>query len=112
MYYEEISTLVDRCSTVPTEEFWGKVPSDKYPNLAAFAKAMLTTPVSNADCERAFSQVNLIKTNQQNRFSMEGVASLLFVKDGVKNVAESCATFEPSDEFTGMVIYLTVFIDI
>jgi hypothetical protein len=88
MYDEEISTLADRCSTVPTEEFWGKVPTDKYPNLAAFTKAMLTIPVSNADCERAFSQVNLIKTNQRNRFSTEGVASLLFVKDGVKNVAE------------------------
>lgn len=98
MYDEEISTLADRCSTVPTEEFWGKVPTDKYPNLAAFTKAMLTIPVSNADCERAFSQVNLIKTNQRNRFSTEGVASLLFVKDGVKNVAEQCAIFEPSDE--------------
>ena len=59
---------------------------------------MLTIPVSNADCECAFSQVNLIKTNQQNRFSTEGVASPLFVKDGVKSMAESCATFEPSDE--------------
>lgn len=102
MYDEEISTLIDRCSALPTEEFWGKVPTDKYPNLAAFVLAMLTIPVSNADCERTFSQVNLIKTKQRNRFSTEGVASLLFVRDGVKNVAELCTTFQPTDEMLAL----------
>ena len=28
----------------------------------------------------------------------EGVASLIIVKDGVKNMIDSCATFKPSDE--------------
>ena len=59
---------------------------------------MLTIPVSNEDCEQVFSQVNLIKTEHRNRFSTEGVASLIFVKDGVKNMTDSCATFKPSDE--------------
>ena len=88
MYDEETSLLV----------FWGKVSADKYPTLVAFSKAMLTIPVSNVDCERVFSQVNLIKTEHRNRFSTEGVASLIFVKDGMKNMADSCATFKPSDE--------------
>ena len=29
---------------------------------------------------------------------MEGVASLIFVKDGIKNMTDCCATFKPSDE--------------
>ena len=73
MYDEKRSLLVDQCSSTPTEEFWGKVPTDIYPTLVAFAKAMLTIPVSNVDCERVFSQVNLIKTEHRNRFSTEGV---------------------------------------
>ena len=59
---------------------------------------MFTIPVSNADSERVFSQVNLIKTVHRNRFSVEGVASLIFVKEGVKNEADSCAQFKPSQE--------------
>ena len=36
MYNEEISTLADRCSTLPMEESWKKAPIGKYPNLKAF----------------------------------------------------------------------------
>ena len=57
---------------------------------------MLCLPVSNADCERVFSQVNMIKSTHRNTLSTEGVASLIFVKDGVKHLSESCVQFEPS----------------
>ena len=61
---------------------------------------MLCLPISNADCERVFSQLNLnlIKTKQRNRFSTEGVASLIFVKDGIKHMSGSCKNFEPTKE--------------
>ena len=59
---------------------------------------MLCLPISNADCERVFSQLNLIKTKQRNRFSTEGVASLIFVKDGIKHISGSCENFEPTKE--------------
>ena len=59
---------------------------------------MLTIPVSNVDCERVFSPVSLIKTEHGNRFPTDEVASLIFVKDGVKNITESCAAFTPCDE--------------
>ena len=101
IYDDEISSLVDRCAGVPTEVFWAEVArsnSEKYQNLLAFIKVMFTIPVSNADSERVFSQVNLIKTVHRNRFSVEGVASLIFVKEGVKNEADSCAHFKPSQE--------------
>ena len=78
-------------------EFCGKVSTDKYSTLVALAKAMLTIPVSNVDCERVFSQVNLIKTEHGNRFPTEEVALLIFVKDDVKNMTDSCAALMPCD---------------
>ena len=99
VFDEEMSDLADSCATSPTEEFWAKVAAnDNYKIFGTFAKAMLCLPVSNADCERVFSQVNMIKTTHRNRFSTEGVASLIFVKDGVKHLSESCVQFEPSAE--------------
>jgi hypothetical protein len=99
IFDEEVSDLADSCATLPTEAFWVKISSnDNYKLLGAFAKAMLCLPVSNADCERVFSQVNLIKTSHRNRFSTEGVASLIFVKEGVKHTSESCVKFEPTRE--------------
>ena len=94
MFDEEISDLADS-STSPAEEFWGKVSvNEKYKILGTFVKAMLRLPVSNADCERVFSQVNLIRTEHRNRFSTEGVASVIFVKEGIKSMAESCEDFQ------------------
>lgn len=94
---DEISNLADTCASSPAEEFWAKVVvNEKYRNLGTFVKAMLCLPVSNADCERVFSQVNLIKTKHRNRFSTEGVASVIFVKDGIKSNAGSWDEFEPT----------------
>ena len=101
IYDDEISGLVDECAAAPTEVFWGEVARlnlEKYQNLLAFVKVMFTIPISNADCERVFSQVNLIKTIHRNKFSVEGVASLIFVKEGVQNATDSCAHFQPSEE--------------
>ena len=99
IFDEEISDLADSCATSPAEEFWGKVSvNEKYKILGTFVKAMLCLPVSNADCERVFSQVNLIKTEHRNRFSTEGVASVIFVKEGIKSMAESCEDFQPTNE--------------
>ena len=49
---------------------------------------MFTIPVSNADTEHVFSQVNLIKNVHRDGFSIEGV----------KDEADFCAHFKPSQE--------------
>ena len=65
---QEISELADSCATSPTNEFWAKVASkENYKVLGDFAKAMLCIPVSNADCVRVLSQVNLIKTTHTSK---------------------------------------------
>lgn len=99
---EEISELADQCAALPTEEFWANVAlNEKYQVVGRFAKAMLCLPISNADSERVFSQLNLIKTKQRNRFSTEGVASLIFVKEGIKGMSGSCENFQPTEEMLG-----------
>ena len=98
IYDDEISGLVDECAAAPTEVFWGEVARlnlEKYQNLLAFVKVMFTFPISNADCERVFSQVNLINAIYRK---VEGVASLMFVKEGIQNATDSCAHFQPSEE--------------
>ena len=109
---EQISELADKCATSPTEEFWGNVAlNEKYRILGRFVKAMLCLPISNADCERVFSELNLIKTKQRNCFSTEGVASLIFVKDGIKHMLGSCENFEHNKEMLDLCnkeMYTTV----
>lgn len=54
-----------------TDEFRGiiKKQFENYKTLAQFALNLLCLPHSSADCERAFSEVNLIKTKLTNSLS-------------------------------------------
>ena len=61
---------------VTEEELWQKVYQYKdasgeraFKELALFALSMLSLPLSNADVERAFSQVNIIKSKLRNRMA-------------------------------------------
>lgn len=55
--------------------------------LVNFVKCILSLPVSSANVERKFSQLNLIKTNQRMSLNSDTTASLLYAKEyiGVKN---------------------------
>lgn len=46
--------------------------------LASYALRILCLPINNADVERVFNQVNLIKTNLRNRMSQELLVSILY----------------------------------
>jgi len=66
-----------------------------YPLLSSLTQDLLTLPVANAACERVFSSVHAIKTKQRNRFETEGVASVIFAKQGLNG---KCTNFAPSKE--------------
>lgn len=53
--------------------------------------------MSNASCERIFSQINLIKTKTQNRFINKHVASILHIKQGISEYGD-CVSFQPTKE--------------
>ena len=59
-------------------------------------KGLLVLPHANADTERVFSQVNLIKTDTRNRLITKTVSALLSTKEGIKTVAGDCRKFEPT----------------
>lgn len=70
----------------------------EFTNLAKFALNLLSIPHSNAQCERIFSKVNLIKTKQRNRLITDTVNGSLLSSQCIKENNGTCITFEPSKQ--------------
>ena len=51
--------------------------SSLYPYLSNIASIALTLPISTADCERGFSTMNRIKTDQRNRLKTSTLDKLI-----------------------------------
>ncbi|KAG6439431.1 hypothetical protein O3G_MSEX000767 [Manduca sexta] len=86
------------------DKFWGAIGkmvdangAPKYLNITNLAKALLCFPMSNASCERIFSQLNLNKTKIRNRFLNKHVSALLTIKEGIKEHGD-CVSFKPTKE--------------
>lgn len=65
---------------------------------STFAKHILCLPVSNAKCERIFSDVNRIKTKDRNRFINKNVSSIVHAKEGLRDI-NGCSSFNPDENF-------------
>ena len=79
------------------EGFWVQVhQSGKYMTLSKFTKSLLTIPVSNADCERIFSCVNIKKSDKRNRLSNRSLTNEIISGEAIKGKGE-CVKFEPSN---------------
>ena len=70
--------------TDDVEQFWVDVANHKdassdndFKELSDFILSMLALPFSNVAVERAFSQMNLIKTKYRNRMQQEMLEALL-----------------------------------
>lgn len=73
-------------------EFWKTVARMKnsmgqpmFPNLIEVVKFVFTFPHSSATCERAFSELNLVKTKTRNKLLMKTCEAVMQIKDQVKN---------------------------
>ena len=66
-----------------------------FPNLSCFALNMLALPVSNTDCERLFSKLNLIKTDIRNQLSPETLRAILYLAEAVKEQEACCEFLQP-----------------
>ena len=69
----------------------------QYRTFATFALNVLALPTSNADVERLFSKLNLIKRKQRNCLNMNTVKSLMTLSE-ISLQQGDCRTFEPSLE--------------
>lgn len=68
-------------------KFWAEVLNFKdtagnnpYINIAKFAIQLLTLPWSNAEVERVFSQVNLVKTKIRSCLQSETLNDILSIR--------------------------------
>ncbi|KYN30271.1 hypothetical protein ALC57_00266 [Trachymyrmex cornetzi] len=82
--------------------FWAKLmfidDNDQgltFKKLSKFVLDVLSLPHSNADCERLFSQINLIKTKTRNKLITSTINGLLLTKQRVQG---NCLNYEPSKQ--------------
>ncbi|KYN00584.1 hypothetical protein ALC62_08634, partial [Cyphomyrmex costatus] len=106
---------------VDVDIFWNEVSNKKgaaekseFDELARFALDALCLPHSNADCERIFSRVNLIKTKYRNKLKIETVNGSILATECVKRQCaeeekSNCVTFKPTEKMfermTANVLY-------
>lgn len=97
---------------MPVDEYWGRISAItdgtealQFPVVAKFMKQLLVLPHSNADTERIFSQINLIKSKVRNKLTTETVNSLLSTKDAIEN----CTKFIPSNEMVKSMDSATIY---
>ena len=87
------------------EEFWADVLNYRdssgeqcFKDLALFALSFLAMPLSNADVERFFSQMNQVKSKLRNRMGQKTLSSILSIRYGLRRVGICCKGFAPTAE--------------
>ena len=78
--------------------FWGSLSQmidtsgeSRFPTVSKLTKSLLSLPHSNADVERVFSQVVLIKTKTRNSLKSHTLDAVLMTKQSLS----SCIQFKP-----------------
>lgn len=97
--------LINWNATKDTKQFWYEVYNFKdasnenpFKPLASFAVMLLTLPISNAEVERLFSQLNLIKTKIRNKLSVTTTNSILRIRYSLKQYNKCCHNYDiPND---------------
>lgn len=84
-------------STENTTEFWSEVYNytdasgiKPFEELCKAALAALSLPHSNAEVERLFSQMSVVKSKLRNRLSLHTLNSILLVRYGLKLAGDTC----------------------
>ena len=81
-FWAEVSKYKDACKENPFED------------LCKFALTILCLPHSNADVERAFSQVTIIKNKLRNKMKVSTINNILSIRHGLKRHGKCCYDFD------------------
>lgn len=83
-----------------TEEFWIEVylykdsaGENPFKELANLAFRILCLPFSNADVERLFSTMNIIKNKLRNKMKLPLLTNILSIKYGLKRMNKCCNSY-------------------
>jgi hypothetical protein len=88
-----------------TELFWIEVKNyrdasneNPFQNLVDVALRILCLPHSNAEVERVFSSMNIVKNKIRNRMKLDLLNNILNIKYGLKRIGKCCNSFNLPDE--------------
>ncbi|CAG5046128.1 unnamed protein product [Parnassius apollo] len=91
-------------SLTSTVKFWNEVMQYKdaadnnpFAELCEFAMSLISLPHSNADVERVFSQMSLVKTKLRNRLAVRTLNAILYVRFGLKRAGKCCYSYTVPD---------------
>lgn len=94
------SSNVGKSNLNDIDAFWINVLNEKdvmgnpiYHHLALFVSRIMSLPHANAEVERVFSKLALIKTKLRNRLLSKTVERLLLSKDLLKSHGSDCFSF-------------------
>lgn len=92
--------LIKWTETKDTKYFWNEVLELKdaegvvrFKELGSFAVSLLILPHSNADIERIFSQMNIIKNKQRNKMKLKLLTSILTIRSAVSLEKKCCNNY-------------------
>ncbi|CAG5022721.1 unnamed protein product [Parnassius apollo] len=75
---------------VEVKKFSNSSGDNIYQDISTLALTCLTLPHFNAEVERLFSQINLVKNKQRNRTSLETLNSNLCIRDSLRKSGKCC----------------------
>lgn len=85
--------------------FWAKVAAYKnaagintFQDISDFAIAILSLPHSNAEVERVFSAMNIVKNKLRNKISEKTLNSILLIRNQLRIKNKNCSTYDLPDE--------------
>lgn len=92
--------LIQWKKTISTVELWAEINDytdssglNPFNELCKLAKCLLVLPWSNAEVERCFSQINLIKNSHKNKLSNKTTNAILTIRAGLRRMEKCCNTF-------------------
>ncbi|XP_037811430.1 uncharacterized protein LOC119603466 [Lucilia sericata] len=97
-------------NTNNTISFWTEVykyrdagGNKKFNEISEFVLKLLSLPWSNAEVERVFSQINLVKTYLRNKMHLSTVTSILSIRFGLKRIDKCCFEYDVPNNYLKLV---------
>lgn len=102
--------LQEWAHTEDTVKFWAEVQQSRdaagncpYKELFQVTTIVMSIPHSNADIERVFSLMNVIKTELRNTLNIKTINAILMIRTGLTAVHSNCYSYDlPVDVLEGL----------
>lgn len=108
--------LVEWTMKDSTSSFWAEVyyfkdagGNNPFKELASFALHLLALPFSNAEVERVFSQLNLVKNKVRNRMEGNMINAIIMIRSCLSTLKKCCSTITITDEIVKEIGTLSIY---